>query len=145
MRPPTSTGWKPAGRRAWRSSKRSWREPVPRSIKPTGGSYAENHSVFVVRRQSRGSGELLCVHFQEFKNPERQSVWRSGTGAEGNGHDREIPTRRARISGAQRGSAIHLLAGRVARRELRDAAGSGRAVGEAFRRRQKTKLLLADG
>lgn len=39
---------------------------------------AKDNPVLVVRRQGRRSGKLLRLHFQEFKDSLRFSVWRSG-------------------------------------------------------------------
>jgi predicted 3-demethylubiquinone-9 3-methyltransferase (glyoxalase superfamily) len=41
----------------------------------------------VVRRQSRGSGELLRLRVQEFARARHHAVWRRRTRAQGIGHD----------------------------------------------------------
>src|SRR5882724_3987308 len=102
-------------------------------IEKEGGELnAKNQPVPVVRRQSRRSDEFLCCDLQEFKGRERQSIWRGRAGTEGDGHFRDIRARRTEIPGAKRRPAIHLFAGHLVLRELRDAAGSRRAVREAF-------------
>src|ERR1700704_3406828 len=104
--------------------------PVSRSINPTSRvriiatikanrrPHAKNHSVFMVRRQSRRGDEFLCFCLQEFKGCEGQSVWRSRAGTEGDGDVRDIPTGWARLFRVERRPAIRLYAGNIILREL---------------------------
>ncbi len=89
--------------------------------------------------------ELLRFHLQELKGSERSSIRRSRARGEGDGHVRGIPTRWARILCAQWRSPIQLHAGGILLRELRDAVGGRRAVGEAFARRREAAMLLDNG
>src|SRR6266480_3101454 len=53
-------------------------------------NHAKNHAVPVVRRQSRGSSEILHLHFQELKDRQRLSPVR------------DLPARRTKIPRAER-------------------------------------------
>src|SRR5882762_10345569 len=104
---------------------------------------AENYSILVVRWQSRRGHELLCLCLQKLKDRKDCSLWRGRSRNEGNGNDRDISDRRARIYSPKRRATIHLLASHIVSRELRNPAGSRRVVGEALRRRRETKMRLA--
>src|ERR1700730_9403038 len=104
---------------------------------------AKNYSVLVVRRPGRRSDEFLYFNFQEFKSWESHSIWRRRTRTERNGNVCDVPARGTRIHGPKRRSAIQVHASDIVLRELRDAARSGRTVGEAFRGRSKRQMRLA--
>src|ERR1700730_6838478 len=70
-------------------------------------------------------------------------MWRRWTRTERSGHVWKIPTRRPIIYSAKRWPTLQLHPRRIVLRGLRDPARSRRAVGEAFGRRRKTKMRLA--
>jgi len=61
-------------------------------------------------------------------------------GTKGHGDDRGIRARWTEIRGAQRRSAVLVLAGHIVRDQLRDPGGSGPFLGEAFRRRKRSAM-----
>ena len=80
--------------------------------------------------------EAMNFYVSIFKNSKVVSVTRWTRGRAGrDGHVRDLPARGAGVLRAERRPAVQLHAGHLALRELRDPAGSGRAVGEALRRR----------
>ena len=90
---------------------------------PEGGgseenSYAKNYPVLVVRRQSRGGNEFLCLRLQEFKGWQGYSVWRGRARTEGDRNVRDISPRWAVVLRTERWPAIHFHAGYIVLREL---------------------------
>src|ERR1700724_3649580 len=88
----------------------------------------------MVRWQSRRGDEFLYFNSQEFKSWESHSIWRRRTRTERNGNVCDVPARGTRIHGPKRRSAIQVHASDIVLRELRDAARSGRTVGEEVKK-----------
>src|SRR5260370_30877357 len=98
----------------------------------------------MVRRQSGRGSQLLYFYFQELENPERCALRRSGTGTERNRDGGDVPTRRARIHGAERWSAVHIFAGHIVLCKLRDAGRKRRVLGERLPGGRKNAMGMAE-
>src|SRR6266480_5720048 len=98
----------------------------------------------MVRRPGRRGDEVLCLSLQEFEDHQRHSVLRRIAWAGGKSDDGGVRARRTGVRRAQRWPPVSLHGGTLTAYQLRDAAGSGRAVGEAFRRWRKRTMRVAE-
>src|ERR1700730_3405160 len=92
-----------------------------------GAHGKKDHALPVVRHASRRGGEILRFRVQEFEDRQDQPLWKRGIRGSrqegGNGDDRGVRARRAKIPGAQRRPAFQVQRGGVVPGPLRNAAG----------------------
>src|SRR5207248_2214518 len=85
--PGPSAVWTRSPRRSCSSRARRWgcvrRDNRAGNLTGRVTTYAEDHPVFVVRFASRGGGEVLRLHLQEFEDREGCSLRRSRTRTQG--------------------------------------------------------------
>ena len=115
----------------------------------------EDLAVPVVRRPGRGGRELLRLGVLRspspggrrgrVQGPGRLAVRRGRSGARGHGDDDRLPARGTGVRRAERRARVHVHAGDLVRRELRDAGRGRRPVGDPVRGWHPGRVRLAGG
>ena len=124
---------------------RPCRSRFDHNTRPRGERYyAKNHSILMVRRQSRGGNEFLYLHFQELKDWTDYSQWRSRARPCWKRTDYDIPARKTgfiALNGAPPSSSLRPS------RSLCTAIRRKKSMsfGRSLRRWREEPMRLAEG